>query len=105
MGMVSTEWPYAKWTGYEHLLVIKGTNNKQVHHLKKESILSASRFAIQLFESNLHISNVKRGRNETKEKVFCREMLSSKDLHEPKNALGSDKERFAVDNLKEIYVP
>jgi hypothetical protein len=27
------------------------------------------------------------------------------DLHEPENALGSDKERFAVDNLKEIYVP
>jgi hypothetical protein len=37
--------------------------------------------------------------------VFCQEMLFSKDLHEPKNALGSDKKRFAVDNLKEIYVP
>jgi hypothetical protein len=32
-------------------------------------------------------------------------MLSSKDLHEPKNALGLDKKCFVVDNLKEIYVP
>jgi hypothetical protein len=32
-------------------------------------------------------------------------MLSSKDLHEQKNALGSNKERFTVDNLKKIYVP
>ncbi len=32
-------------------------------------------------------------------------MISLEDLHEPENALGSDKERFAVDNLKEIYVP
>jgi hypothetical protein len=31
-------------------------------------------------------------------------MLSSEDLHEPKNTLGSDKERFAVDNLKFFYV-
>jgi hypothetical protein len=29
-------------------------------------------------------------------------MLSSKDLHEPKNVLGSDKECFAIDNFKKI---
>jgi hypothetical protein len=43
-------------------------------------------------------------RNETKEKVFCQEMLSLEDLHKPKNALGLDKKCFAIDNLKEIYV-
>jgi hypothetical protein len=45
------------------------------------------------------------GRNETEGKVFCQEMLSLEDLHEPKNALGSNKEHFALDNFKEIYVP
>jgi len=32
-------------------------------------------------------------------------MLSLEDLHEPKNALGLDKEHFEVDNLKKNYVP
>jgi hypothetical protein len=49
--------------------------------------------------------DVRQGKNKTEEKVFCREMLSSKDLHKPKNALGSDKERFAVDNLKKFIYP
>jgi hypothetical protein len=35
MDVVFTEWPRAKWIGYEHLLIIEGTNQKQVHHLKK----------------------------------------------------------------------
>lgn len=51
------------------------------------------------------VSDARRGRNKVEEKVFFQEMLSSKDLHEPKNTLGLDKEHFAVNNLKEIYVP
>jgi hypothetical protein len=60
---------------------------------------------LKFVESNLYILDVKRGTKKIEEKLFCWEMISLEDLHEPENALGSDKERFAVDNLKEIYVP
>jgi hypothetical protein len=39
MGVVSTEWSRAEWASYEHFLVTKGTNKKQVNHFKKENIL------------------------------------------------------------------
>jgi hypothetical protein len=41
--MVSTKWARAKWISYEHLLVIEGTNKKQVHHFKKENNGNLSR--------------------------------------------------------------
>jgi hypothetical protein len=91
VGVVSAKRLCAKRTGYEHLLITEGTNQKQVHHLKKKN--------------NIYISNVRQGKNETEEKVFCWEMLSSENLHEPKNALGSNKKLFVVDNLKKINVP
>jgi ABC-type nitrate/sulfonate/bicarbonate transport system permease component len=37
VGVVFAEWLCAKRKGYEYFLVTKGTNQKQVHHLKKEN--------------------------------------------------------------------
>jgi hypothetical protein len=40
VGVVSEERPRAKRTCYEHLLVTKGTNQKQIHHLKRKRFVS-----------------------------------------------------------------
>jgi len=79
--------------------------NKHFVTILKKGTFFGRRSLANTKQSMSFVSDARRGRNEVEEKVFFQEMLSSKDLHEPKNTLGLDKKHFAVNNLKEIYVP
>jgi hypothetical protein len=76
VGVVSAKWLCAKRTGYEHLLVTEGTNQNQVHHLKKRKrFMSFTIRNLIIWKQSIYLGCKAREKQNRRKGVLSRDVI------------------------------